>query len=96
MKPLLSPGRTSLSTAVGVPNRRDCCVAFALEGWRWPGCSGKGKRRIAVIPKATSHMFWLTVQKGAFDAGREFNVRFSGMARPAKRISAGRSRLSIR
>jgi ribose transport system substrate-binding protein len=46
----------------------------ALGGLALAGCSGKGKRRIAVIPKATSHMFWLTVQKGAFDAGREFNV----------------------
>src|SRR5215203_1335574 len=72
MKPRLSPGRTSSLTAAGVPNRRECCAA--LGGLVLAGCARKGKRRIAVIPKATSHMFWLTVQKGAFDAGREFNV----------------------
>lgn len=58
--------------AAGVPNRRD--VLASLGALALAGCSGKRKRTIAVIPKATSHMFWLTVQKGAFDAGREFNV----------------------
>ena len=58
--------------AVGVHNRRHCFAA--LGGLVLAGCARKGRRRIAVIPKATSHMFWLTVQKGAFDAGREFNV----------------------
>lgn len=58
--------------AAGVPNRRTCLSALA--GIALAGCSGSRKRRIAVVPKATSHMFWLTVQQGAFDAGREFNV----------------------
>ena len=36
---------------------------------------GRGRRkRIAVIPKATSHMFWLSVKKGAEQAGKEFDV----------------------
>src|SRR5436190_15365906 len=56
----------------GVPNRRDCLAA--LSGLALASCAGKGRRRIAVVPKATSPKFWLTVQKGAFDAGREFNV----------------------
>jgi ribose transport system substrate-binding protein len=38
------------------------------------GCRGSRRKKIAVIPKATSHIFWLSVQKGAFDAGREFGV----------------------
>jgi ribose transport system substrate-binding protein len=38
------------------------------------GCHGSRKKRIAVIPKATSHIFWLSVQKGAFDAGKQFGV----------------------
>src|SRR5918993_4488926 len=58
--------------AAGVLNRRECFPALA--GLALAGCGGRRKRTIAVIPKATSHMFWLTVQKGAFDAGREFNV----------------------
>lgn len=53
-------------------NRRECFPALA--GLALAGCSGRRKRTIAVIPKATSHMFWLTVQKGAFDAGRQFDV----------------------
>ena len=53
-------------------NRRDCFPALA--GLALAGCSRSQKRTIAVIPKATSHMFWLTVQQGAIDAGREFNV----------------------
>lgn len=58
--------------AVGVLSRRDALASFA--GLGLAACGGRKKRAIAVIPKATSHMFWLTVQKGAFDAGREFNV----------------------
>ncbi len=36
--------------------------------------SGPKKKQIAVVPKATSHVFWLTVQAGALAAGREFDV----------------------
>ena len=56
----------------GVPSRRACLSALA--GLTLAACGRRKKRTIAVIPKATSHMFWLTVQQGAFDAGREFNV----------------------
>lgn len=39
------------------------------------GCqSGPKKRQIAVIPKATSHFFWISVQAGAMAAGKEFGV----------------------
>lgn len=37
-------------------------------------CQRDQKLQIAVIPKATSHEFWLTVQKGALAAGKELNV----------------------
>lgn len=57
---------------VGVPSRRACLSALA--GLTLAACGKRKRRAIAVIPKATSHMFWLTVQQGAFDAGREFNV----------------------
>ena len=56
----------------GVPSRRACLSALA--GLTLAACGRRKKRTIAVIPKATSHMFWLTVQQGAFDAGRELNV----------------------
>ncbi|HEX2725271.1 MAG TPA: hypothetical protein VHN20_05580, partial [Beijerinckiaceae bacterium] len=38
------------------------------------GCRRSGRPRIAVIPKATSHVFWLSVQAGAIAAGKELNV----------------------
>lgn len=38
------------------------------------GCNRNRQRMIAVIPKATSHLFWLSVQAGAMAAGKEFKV----------------------
>ena len=37
-------------------------------------CGGARRKRIAVIPKGTSHVFWLSVRKGAEQAGKEFDV----------------------
>ncbi|MCW5978513.1 MAG: substrate-binding domain-containing protein [Bryobacteraceae bacterium] len=37
-------------------------------------CQHKSRRVVAVIPKATSHLFWLSVQAGAMAAGKEFNL----------------------
>ena len=48
------------------------CVAIwlLLAG----GC-GRGKERtIAVVPKGTSHVFWLQVEEGARAAGKEFHA----------------------
>lgn len=38
------------------------------------GCSRHAQKRVAVIPKGTSHVFWLSVQAGAVAAGRDFNL----------------------
>jgi ribose transport system substrate-binding protein len=38
------------------------------------GCRGSGKKVIAVIPKGTSHLFWISVQTGAEAAGKELGV----------------------
>ena len=38
------------------------------------GCNRSRRKRIAVIPKATSHLFWVSVQNGALAAGKEFGV----------------------
>ncbi len=43
------------------------CLALA-------GCQGSKKKVIGVVPKATSHLFWLSVQAGSFAAGRELGV----------------------
>jgi ribose transport system substrate-binding protein len=45
-----------------------------LAGLAIAGCRAGGRKKIAIIPKATSHVFWLSVQKGAFAAGQEFGV----------------------
>lgn len=37
-------------------------------------CNRDRKKRIAVVPKAVSHIFWVEVQKGAEAAGKEFDV----------------------
>lgn len=38
-------------------------------------CQKSGKKIIAVVPKATSHLFWLSVQSGAMAAGEEYGVQ---------------------
>lgn len=39
------------------------------------GCQQSRQRVIAVIPKATSHLFWVAVQSGAFAAERELKIK---------------------
>jgi ribose transport system substrate-binding protein len=38
------------------------------------GCQSSQKKTIAVVPKATSHLFWISVQAGALAAGQKFDV----------------------
>jgi len=40
-----------------------------------PACQKTSRRVIAVVPKATSHLFWLSVQAGAMAAGEEYGVQ---------------------
>ncbi len=47
---------------------------IALAALLLAGC-GRGKERtIAVVPKGTSHVFWLQVEAGARAAGKEFHA----------------------
>lgn len=49
-------------------NRRQALAVFpALLA----GCGGSKKKRIAVIPKSTAHLFWVSVQAGALAAAKE-------------------------
>lgn len=45
-------------------------------------CGGKKRRRIAVIPKGTAHLFWASVHAGALAAGKKHDVEilFNGPA----------------
>jgi ribose transport system substrate-binding protein len=45
-----------------------CLVALA-------GCQKSAKKVIAVVPKGTSHLFWMAVQAGALAAGEEYDVQ---------------------
>ncbi len=47
-------------------------------------CNSSKKRRIAVVPKATSHIFWLTVHLGAEAAGQKFGVDILWNGPPAE------------
>ena len=38
------------------------------------GCHGTQRKTIAVVPKATAHLFWVTVHAGAAAAGKDLNV----------------------
>ena len=37
-------------------------------------CGGNRKKVIGVVPKATSHLFWVSIQIGAKAAGRDLGV----------------------
>jgi ribose transport system substrate-binding protein len=47
------------------------------------GCGGPDRKTIAVIPKGTDHVFWLSIQAGALAAGRDLNaeILWSGPSR---------------
>lgn len=51
--------------------RRDWLI---MAGGVAAGCRKSGRRRIAVIPKSTAHIFWVSVQAGALAAGQEFGL----------------------
>lgn len=56
--------------------------AFVLAVLLLAACQRTSKKTIAVVPKATSHLFWVSVQAGAMAAGEEFgvNVEWNGAA----------------
>ena len=47
-------------------------------------CQTSKKKRIAVVPKATSHVFWLTVRSGAEAAGQKYGVEMIWNGPPAE------------
>jgi ribose transport system substrate-binding protein len=55
----------------GPPTRRSVGIGAALG---LLSCGGRRRKRIAVIPKGTNHIFWVTVREGALEAGEKFGV----------------------
>jgi ribose transport system substrate-binding protein len=66
-----------------VYTRRSFCAALSAAFTVAVGCGGKRRKVIAFIPKATSHLFWASVQAGALAAGQELGVEilWTGPAR---------------
>lgn len=50
-------------------------IALAIALLLLASCQKNSKKVIAVIPKGTSHLFWVSVQAGALAAGEEFGVQ---------------------
>ena len=68
---------------------RNRLVLLAVVVLALAGCQGSKKRVIAVIPKGTAHLFWVTVHEGAEDAGKEFGVDIEWNG-PAQETDYGR------
>lgn len=58
----------------GVLSRARFAVSLIAVFASLTGCQQNRRKRIAVIPKGTAHLFWLSVQAGAEAAGKEFDV----------------------
>lgn len=54
--------------------RRRAAAAALLAALGAGGCRPRPRRVIAVIPKANSHYFWVSVQAGALAAAKRFDV----------------------
>ncbi len=47
-------------------------------------CQGRKKKLIAVVPKGTAHLFWVSVQAGAMAAGQQSGVDITWQGPPAE------------
>jgi ribose transport system substrate-binding protein len=56
--------------AAGRPSK----LAILAAALTLAACSGERKRTIAVVPKATSHLFWVTVEQGVRAAEKDLGV----------------------
>jgi len=59
------------------------------------GCNRSRQKVIAVIPKATSHLFFVSVHAGVEQAARDLKVNVLWNGPPMKPTTLVRSRLSI-
>src|SRR5215472_3979284 len=48
-----------------------CCLLLGLV---LSACNAQRRKVIAVVPKATSHLFWVSIHAGAAAAGNDLNV----------------------
>jgi ribose transport system substrate-binding protein len=57
------------------PKARACRATLAIALLVLGSCQGRKTKTIAVVPKGTSHLFWVAVQAGALAAGQKFGVQ---------------------
>ena len=53
------------------------------------GCESSGRKLIGVVPKATSHLFWVSVQAGAMAAGQDYGLEVIWNGPASERASKG-------
>src|ERR1700687_814094 len=66
------PATTFSSTEDGVHNKSLAAVTVSLL--LLSSCQSSKTKRIAVVPKGTSHVFWIPAHAGAAAAGQKFGV----------------------
>ena len=69
-----SRAATSSLMGAGVRSRLLAAVLLASLALAVTGCNRSRKKTIAVVPKGTAHLFWVSVHAGALAAAQEFNV----------------------
>lgn len=60
-----------LGEPAGVSRR---AALAACGGLMVTACQRSGKKRVAMVPKGTAHLFWVAVQAGAQKAAKEFDL----------------------
>jgi ribose transport system substrate-binding protein len=71
--PNLISGRFELAPSPAPPLARSAAILLLLCVLL-AGCRATQRKTIAVVPKATAHLFWVTVHAGAAAAGKDLNV----------------------
>src|SRR4051794_34938792 len=69
--------------AGGVLNRRGF-VAASAGALTSVSCGRQARKRIAVIPKSTQSIFWISVHQGAEEAAKEFGVEILWNGAPSE------------
>jgi len=69
-----SPATLCRSRCLAIAGCLLVVVAMGLAGCARQSAEQTGKKRIAVIPKSMSHVFWTTVEQGAKEAGSRAGV----------------------
>src|SRR5579864_6339607 len=65
---------TGASADLAVSPRRRVTASVLALCLSLTACTTSPKKIIAMVPKATSHLFWVSVQAGAMTAGRDLGV----------------------